>query len=69
MTRLVGLGNAFPKKPPIFAWRWQFGTQPEKNKKGSFYGWRITLWGNTPETARLRASDPLYLKAREFMRC
>ena len=66
MTRLVGLGNAFPKKPPIFAWRWQFATQKETNKKGSFYGWRVALYGGTAETARLKPSDPLYQKAKEF---
>lgn len=32
-----------PVQPPIYAHRWRLGTVPEKNKKGEFWGFTLTL--------------------------
>jgi hypothetical protein len=32
-----------PVQPPIYAHRWLLGTVPEKNKKGEFWGFTLTL--------------------------
>lgn len=45
---------------PLFAHKWTLTTVPEKNKKGSFWGWRITLG------ERLAPNDPLFQLARGF---
>jgi len=64
-TRLAGLIGQ-PPKFPIFAHRWRLTTVSEQNKKGKFYGYRLTLDGATPELARLRPEDDLYQTARSF---
>lgn len=52
--------------PPLWAHRWILGTQYEKNKKGEFYNWRLTLAEEPPIKSRLRLNDPLYVQGREF---
>jgi hypothetical protein len=61
--------------PPLWAHRWFVQTVPESNKKGKFFGWRITLAGKKPdgsEDAPVRSlipmSDPLYAAAKEMWR-
>jgi len=65
ITRLVSL-IGHPPRFPLYAWRWHLGTQPEKNKKGSYYGWRLTLAEDTADASRLRPSDPLYQQAKSL---
>ncbi len=38
-----------PVQPPIYAHRWTLGTVPEKNKKGEFWGWTLTLAEKEPD--------------------
>ncbi len=64
-TRLAGLIGT-PPRFPLFAWRWRATTALQKNKKGTFYGWRITLDGDTPDDARLPANSDLYAQAKSF---
>lgn len=67
-TKLLGIADRFPrgKAPPMFAFKWLFQTQPESNKKGKFYGWRINLAGGSLETAKLAPNSEEYLSARRF---
>ncbi len=67
-TRLAGLIGSPKPKYPIFAHAWRVRSVPQKNKKGSFYGWTLGLLGGTPATALLKPNDPLYLHARDFHR-
>ena len=53
-----------PPKYPTFAWRWRVSSQPESNKKGRYFGWRILQEGDKP----LAVTDDIYLEAREFHR-
>lgn len=39
-----------PIRPPMWAHRFKFTTQPEKNKKGNFFGWKIDLGATDEET-------------------
>jgi hypothetical protein len=70
MTTINGIRLRIPGKPevpfPIFAHVWQFGTQPERNKKGSFFGWRTALRGGSSMSARLAPSDPRFIDAAGF---
>ncbi len=65
ITRLTSLVGK-PARFPIFAWRWNLTTQPEKNKFGSYYGWKLSLDGDTAAQALMKPSDPLYQLAREL---
>ena len=55
-----------PAKAPIYAWRWVFGSQPEKNKKGSYYGWKARLAEDTANDSRMNKSEELFQMAREL---
>lgn len=57
--------------PPLWAHRWHVETVPEKNKKGSFFGWRFSLSakgddGKELPTVRslIAMADPLYQQAK-----
>lgn len=65
ITRLTSLVGK-PARYPIFAWRWNLTTQPEKNKFGSYYGWKLALDGETANQALMKVGDPLYQLAREL---
>lgn len=52
--------------PPLWAHRWRAGTVLQKNKKGSFYGWDITLAGGTKENSLLMPKDAIYKDAKLF---
>lgn len=52
--------------PPLFAHRYLLSTEPQQNKKGKFYGWRIRLEAEPPINSRLRLDDPIYEAARAF---
>lgn len=49
--------------PPMWSWRWNLGTQPEKNKQGSYYGWRLTLAGETANASMIFPNDDLFQMA------
>jgi hypothetical protein len=59
-----------PVRPPLWAHRWHLSTIFESNKKGDYYGWRLTLADGVSVMdsikVRLKLSDPLYLQGREF---
>jgi hypothetical protein len=55
-----------PRNPPMWAWRWNFGTQSERNKKGSFYGWRINLANGNPADSMLSPRSFLVGEAKAF---
>ena len=65
ITRLQALIGAPKPRYPMFAWRWNVTTVPEKNKSGEYYGWQLALDGETADAARLAPTDPLYQLARE----
>ena len=65
MQKLAGLIGR-PPRYPLWAHRWHISTQPEKNKKGSFYGWRLGLEGGNAATALMNKNDPLCAVASEF---
>jgi hypothetical protein len=65
MQKLAGLIGR-PPRYPLWAHKWHISTQPEKNKKGSFYGWRLALEGGSSTTALLNPRDPLCSVAAEF---
>ena len=50
--------------PPSFAWRWNLATQPEKNKFGSYYGWRLSLAEPSANASMIRPDDELYQMAK-----
>lgn len=53
-------------RPPIWAHKWVIQTVAEKNKKGSFYGWKIALAEEPPFKSLLAVNDPFYILAKEF---
>lgn len=53
-------------KPPLFAHRWRLGSLPDKNKKGSFFSWRVNLDGSDAAACRLPKSDPVFQDAAAF---
>lgn len=60
-------------QPPLWAHRWRLRTQFEKNKKGDFFGWTLTLDSKNPDGTEapyikslIRTSDPLYVDAKDF---
>jgi hypothetical protein len=55
-----------PPKFPLWAHRWRIATQPEKNSKGSFYGWRLEWDGGSANSALLNPRDPIVGIAEEF---
>lgn len=56
-----------PPRFPLFAHVWHVRTVPQKNKKGSFFGWSFGLLGaGVPQLARLRTSSGLYQQAKAF---
>ena len=65
LTRLMALVGT-PPRFPIWCWRWNLTTVPESNKHGSYFGWRLTLDGETAKDAQLLPTDNLYLIAREL---
>ena len=65
ITRLQALIGSPKPRYPMFAWRWNVSTVPEKNKKGDYYGWYFALDGETADGARLTPVDPLYQLAKE----
>jgi hypothetical protein len=62
-TRLISMIGS-PPRYPIWAHVWIARTVPQKNKKGSFYGWSFGLRGGNPATAILRRDDPLYQQGK-----
>jgi len=67
-NQLIRVG-ADPKKwLPLFAYQWQLGSQPESNKKGKFFGWRVSLVGGNPNTARVPADSELFARAASFFK-
>lgn len=71
VTRLQSLAQGKMKlvngkalTPPSFAWRWNLTTQPEKNKFGSYYGWRLSLAEATGDASMLKVNDELYHMAK-----
>lgn len=60
--------NAEGKKvrPPLWAHQWHLGTTPQRNKKGSFFGWTLAPASEPPVTCRMRLDDPLYAHGRAF---
>ncbi len=70
ITRLQGLLqgkmrmiNGKKVFPPMWSWRWNLGTQPEKNKSGSYYGWRLTLAEETGNASMIFPNDELFQMA------
>ena len=62
-----------PMSPPIWAHRWRLGSVFEKNKKGEFYGWTLTLDAKKPDGSEapfinslIPRSNSLYKEARAF---
>jgi hypothetical protein len=62
-----------PVQPPLWAHRWRLTTIFEKNKKGEFYGWVLTLAAKKPDGTEepptkslIPRSDPLYAEGRSF---
>lgn len=51
---------------PLFAFRWNFSAVAQRNKKGSFFGWRIQLAEEVAENARLKKGDPLIQRAGDL---
>ena len=64
-TRLVAMAGS-PPKFPLFAHRWRLSTQVEAKKNFKWQGWVCTLDGKSPEEARMRPDDPLFLMAADF---
>jgi len=56
-------GNGEPFNPAMFYRVYQFTTTPERNDKGSWFGWVIEPLTNTVE---LPNGETIYLKARSF---
>ncbi len=65
MTRLQAMIGSPKPRFPMFAWKWNVSTVPEKNKKGDFYGWYFTLAGEGADASRLAPNDQLYQMAKE----
>lgn len=64
-----------PIQPPIWAHKWLLQTAFEKNKKGEFFGWKLTLFAKKEDGTEepyikslIRTSDALYADAKEFNR-
>lgn len=57
---------AKPIKPPLWAHRWNFGTQKEQNKKGKYFGWRVRLAEASTAASFIPPADPLYQTAKSF---
>jgi len=59
-------------RPPLWAHKWFFTTVYETKKKGSIYGYRITLFGRnednteSKEKSLIKRTDPLYLDGKAF---
>lgn len=60
-------------QPPLWAHRWLLQTAFEKNKKGDFYGWRLSLLAKDEKGIErpyphslIKTSDPDYADARTF---
>lgn len=66
ITRLQALVGSPQPRYPMFCWRWNVTTQPEKNKKGDYYGWKFELAEDTADASRMPPSDPIYQMAREI---
>ncbi len=58
--RVIGGRKVYP---PMWSWRWNLGTQPEKNKQGSYYGWRLTLAEDTGLASMIFPKDELFQMA------
>lgn len=59
--------------PPMWAHRWLLQTTPQKNKKGDFFGWRLSLAGKNEDGSEapyikslIPRSDPLYSSAKDL---
>lgn len=59
--------------PPLFAHKWLLQTVSEKNKKGDFYGWRLSLFAKNADGSEapyiqslVPRSDPLYGQGKEL---
>lgn len=52
--------------PPLYAHRWRATTVGERNKKGSFRGWKLALAAEPSLQARLRNDDAAYKEAKTF---
>ncbi len=70
ITRAMGIqylnGEGHAIRPPLWAHRWKLGTVGEKNKKGSFFGWTITLDGEKPLDALVPMKSAWYAAGKEF---
>ena len=66
VTRLNALVGQPKPKFPMWCWRWHVTTNPEKNKKGDYYGWNFTLAEDTADASRLSKKDPTYMMARDL---
>jgi hypothetical protein len=62
-----------PVKPTLWSHKWRVNSAPEKNKKGSFFGFVITLAAKKPDGSEdrqiksyIRRSEPLYHAGRAF---
>lgn len=51
---------------PLFAHRYRITTVAQKNKKGSYFNFRVSYDGKDAETCRLSTKDPLFLQAADF---
>lgn len=51
---------------PLYAHRYRIKTISQKNTKGSFYNYTVSLDGKSAAEARLPTNDLLYQQAREF---
>ena len=78
MNRVTGLKYNSPNggpqvTPPMWAHRWVLQTVGEKNKKGDFYGWRMSLSAKNADGSEapyikslVPRSDPLYQQAKDL---
>ena len=80
MNRLIGMTYPNPKgenlpniMPPMWAHRWRLKTTFQKNKRGEYYGWNLTLAIKKPDGSEddklkslIRMNTPLYAAGRQF---
>jgi hypothetical protein len=70
MARIIGIKyegpDGKPVSPPLWAHRWNLTTVYETKGTNNFYGWSLTMAGDTAAEARLATNDPLYVQGREF---
>lgn len=78
MQRVTGFKYANPNGgapvvPPMWAHKWLLQTVPEKNKKGDFYGWRLSLFIKNEDGSEAQyikslipRSDPLYAQGKNL---